>query len=285
MMAIGLALLSMVCAACNDVVFKLYRRKHRPFGAYFALVGVIWLAVFSMAAAPRTLLDSDAVTLRWGLVSGVFSVASNILLVRAMARYDVGTCATIFRLNLAPAAILAFLLLGEPVTLWKLAGTLAAVVSVFLFFAPKEEEDGSRRRDHILGLGLVVVASLLRAGMGLAYKRGLTLGADQHLMLTWNAVLWLIVGGIYALAVERGTRLSFKTGLYGVVSGALICGIVYFMAAGLKRGDASVVLPVAQLSFVGSALLGVLLLRESMARRKGAGLVLAVLCVLLMAAT
>jgi uncharacterized membrane protein len=44
---------------------------------------------------------------------------------------------------------------------------------------------------------------------------------------------------------------------------------------GLERGEASVVVPIAQMGFVVTALLGFVLLREPLTARKGAGLVMA----------
>ena len=45
-----------------------------------------------------------------------------------------------------------------------------------------------------------------------------------------------------------------------------------FLAKGLERGEASVVVLVAQMGFVVTAFLGFLLLREPFTLRKGAGL-------------
>ena len=121
--AVLLALLSMACAAVNDIVFRLYRRQHRPVGSYLAAIGFVWAGVFSLLAAPKVFWLCDGVTLRWGLASGCLSVVSNILLVHAMARHEAGACATIYRLNLAPAALLAFVLLGEPPSRGRSVGT------------------------------------------------------------------------------------------------------------------------------------------------------------------
>jgi len=48
-----------------------------------------------------------------------------------------------------------------------------------------------------------------------------------------------------------------------------------FMVEGMARADASVVVPIAQMGFVVTAMLGFLFLREPFTGRKGAGLVAA----------
>jgi uncharacterized membrane protein len=50
---------------------------------------------------------------------------------------------------------------------------------------------------------------------------------------------------------------------------------VAFMVEGMARADASVVVPIAQMGFVVTAMLGFLFLREPLTGRKGAGLVTA----------
>lgn len=278
LLALGFSLLSMLGAVLNDILFKLYRRQSRPFGCYVTVIGIVWTACFSVMAAPRAFWQADAITLKWGILSGLFSVLSNLLLVRAMADHDVGICATIFRLNLAPAAVLALVLLDEPTTGWKVAGIAAAIGAVLLFSGHTTGGEVRRR-----GLEFVLLASLLRACMGVSYKHGITLGADTLLLMAWNGVAWIGGGMAYILAMERSVRIPSEAGAYGVVSGLLICVIVYFLAAALRLGDASVVLPVTQLSFVGTSVIGAVFLHETFTRRKLLGLLLAMLCVTCMA--
>jgi transporter family protein len=56
-----------------------------------------------------------------------------------------------------------------------------------------------------------------------------------------------------------------------------------FMLESLARGQASVVVPIAQMGFVVTALLGFLFLREAFTVRKGAGLVAALLALVSLA--
>ncbi len=49
-------------------------------------------------------------TLFWGCASGFLSVSANILLIEAMGMQSAGICSTIYRLNLVPAVLGAWLL-------------------------------------------------------------------------------------------------------------------------------------------------------------------------------
>ena len=50
-----------------------------------------------------------------------------------------------------------------------------------------------------------------------------------------------------------------------------------FMVEGMARGEASIAVPIAQMGFVITALLGFLFLREPFTARKGAGIAAALL--------
>ncbi len=131
----------------------------------------------------------------------------------------------------------------------------------------------------------VALAALLRAGMGLFYKCGLNHGADEVAIIFINGWFWIAGGLIYYLVAEVGAAEDHR-GLarYGLLSGGLASGIVGFMIMALKYGDASIVLPISQLSFVFTAGLGAAVLSEPFTLRKTAGLAMAVLCVVFMVA-
>lgn len=279
-MAISFALACCLCAAVNDFVFRLYARKSRSRGAYVLVIGIVWMLVFAFFADFSSVPEPG--TLFWGIVSGVFSVVANILLIEGMSHNEVGVCATIFRLNLVVVALGAFWLLGEDVTVLKIMGVSFASVAVLMFFP-------SWRRDHTndkakLGFYLVGIAALLRAGMGLSYKYAFLQQVDRNALLFINGALWVIGGLVYLALKERHLLVGTgrKSWTYGTLSGLLICGIVLFMALALQDGDAAVVLPMSQMSFLGTWALGILLLGEKLSVKKLLGLAAGILCIICM---
>jgi uncharacterized membrane protein len=65
--------------------------------------------------------------------------------------------------------------------------------------------------------------------------------------------------------------------MHAPVSAVLLVGAFTLLAKGLERGEASVVVPIAQMGFVVTARLGFIFLREPLTTRKLAGLAVAVL--------
>jgi drug/metabolite transporter (DMT)-like permease len=279
-MALIFALSCCLCAAVNDLVFRLYARKSRSRGAYVLIIGLIWTLVFSLFL--KFDFSSWEVTLIWGIISGIFSVVANILLIEGMSHNDAGICSTIYRLNLIVVALGAFILLGETITFIKLLGILFAIIAIFMFFL--DSPHGGHTNKAKLGFYLVGIAALLRAGMGLSYKYAFMEGADRNLLLVVNGASWVIGGAVYLIYREKhlGEKFGKKSWRYGAVSGVLICGIVLFMALALQHGDAMVVLPLAQMSFIATCGLGIFFLKEKLSLKKALGILAGLLCIICM---
>lgn len=146
----------------------------------------------------------------------------------------------------------------------------AAAALAVLAFLPA---GGDAKKLRNAGLILVLAAAALRSGMGIAYKYGFTQGADRNGIILINSIFWIVCGGFYALFREKAAfRPERKVLRYGLLSGFLLAGIVVFMALSLEQGSASVVLPVAQMSFLGTFLLSALLLKEKLSLCKAAAL-------------
>ncbi|MDD5729112.1 MAG: EamA family transporter [Victivallales bacterium] len=280
-MALLFALTSCFCAAVNDVIFHHYAQRLRSRGAYILIIGTVWTFLFAVFMDFKLFFSWN--TLFWGILSGVFSAMSNILLIEGMLHSDVGKCSTVYHLNLVFVVLGAFLFLGEAVTFIKLAGILFALLAVFLFFS---DAPHTRQRGRIVRSGLYLVggAALLRAATGLSYKYALDAGIDRNALLALNGMVWMVSGGFYILFKERASyvKFSFRNFTYGVISALLICGAVHFLILSLRRGEASIILPLAQMSFIFTSLFGVLIFREKLSRRKILGILAGTVCILCM---
>lgn len=279
-MALIFALSCCFCTAVNDLVFRLYARKNRSRGAYVLIIGLVWTSVFLFFSDIS--FNSWETTLLWGVISGIFSVAANIFLIEGMSHNDAGICSTIYRLNLVFVALGAFVLLGETVNFIKLLGIFFALAAIFMFFLDTPHTQCSSKVKT--GFYLVGTAALLRAGMGLSYKYAFMHGADRNSLLIINGVLWIIGGAVYAAYREKhlGEKFGVKSWNYGLISGLLVCGIVLFMALALQHGDAAVVLPLAQISFIATSGLGVWFLKEKLSLKKAIGIAAGILCIICM---
>ena len=275
MLAIVFAFCSLCCSALNDFIFKLFADKPQSRGLFAMLVGVIWTVV--MALLPMDWTHWKA-TVIWGIISGFFSIAANLMLIEAMGMQSAGICSTIYRLNLVPVVFGAWILLGETISVLNWLGIVLAVAAILCFMAPGGENDQTKKR---LGIYLVIGAALLRAGMGISYKYGFQQFADKNALTMINGIMWILCGGLYALIRERHMlAITKKLCLMSTVSGLFVTGIVFFMAASVKLGDASIVLPIAQMSFPITLILSMIFLKEKASVAKWFGIAAAAAAVI-----
>lgn len=281
---VGYALASMAFAGVNDFIFKKQSDDGSGRAAYMAVVGAVWFAVFALAAlvsgtpAPGAAAGSAAgpsaapgVTLAWGLAAGALSVSANYLLIGSLRTIGAAVGATIYRMNMVVAALIGVAVLGEPAGAAKLAGFALAAAALILFAAGSGApgERGAGR-----GLRMAAAASLLRAGMGVSYKLAAEAGVRGAWFLAIQGLIWLAAGAAGAVLSARGARLNAALIRRGLISGLFICGIVYFFRRALELGEASVVIPIAQMSFALTALISRFALGERLNGRKVAALCL-----------
>jgi len=84
------------------------------------------------------------------------------------------------------------------------------------------------------------------------------------------------LAAMFALARDRGFHPPLGAWRHGATAAVLLLFGLIMLLAGLARGQASVLVPVAQLSFVVTAGLGFVFLRETLTLRKGFGLAFAI---------
>ncbi|MEC8204251.1 MAG: EamA family transporter, partial [Pseudomonadota bacterium] len=129
---------------------------------------------------------------------------------------------------------------------------------------------------------LAVGAATFRALYGVSTKYALEQGAAAEVMLIIAAVSWVIGGLLYAALRERRVRFTGKKAAYSLISGTLCFAVVNALIEALKLGEASIVLPVANLSFVVSMAISVVLGLETLGVRKYAAIGCAVVSVFLL---
>lgn len=104
------------------------------------------------------------------------------------------------------------------------------------------------------------------------YKYGVRAGATPASLIMAQSMVFVALSTALVGALDRRIRPSSAALRYAPWAGLVLALAVVFMVESLTRGQASVLVPIAQMGFVVAALLGFLLLREPFTPRKGAGL-------------
>ena len=275
------ATLSMLFAGINDVVFKRYSAKDRSRGMYVLGIGVVWtvlqVGTFWLKGTPFTL---DNNTLIFGLSAGILLTLSNLLLIESLTHINVSLGSTIYRLNTIGVILLSVIFLGETIGLFKSMGIIMGIIGVLLLY--QKSHPDREERTFLLFFSVVIVASILRATYGVVTKGGILQQANPEMMLLLISSCWIVGGGLYAIGRERRFSFTRKKMAYSFLSGLLVYLIVNCLMSAVKIGEASIVIPVANMSFVVALALSVGLRMETLTLRKSGAIVCAVLSIILL---
>ena len=282
--AIFFALVSLAAAGCLDVTFRRFSLKERSRGMYVFGCGFVWLVLqLAYLTITDTQIRLDEVTILYGLLTGAFLVLANILLIESLTGLDVSLGSMIYRLNTIGVVAISFMLLAEDVGGFKLLGIGIGVAAVLILYRRSDGEDTVPIAVRFFVMA--VAASAFRAIYGVVSKIALEQGAAAEGLLVIAAISWIVGGFAYAALREKRVRITGKKAAYAVVSGTLAFAVVNALIEALKNGEASVVVPIANLSFAIAMLLSVFLGMEQLSSRKYIAIGCAALSVFLMAQT
>jgi uncharacterized membrane protein len=275
------AVAAMLCYGISDFVYK--RAAAAAVRSDHFLMAQAWfflpLAVV-YALATHTLVPDTASL--WGCLAGIFAFVGFYFFSRSLAAGAISTNAAIFRMNFIVTVFLVVALLGEPLTPGKIAGLVLALLATWLLLATRSnphQGSGEARRRSIIQ---VTVATLAFGASNFFHTVGLRHGAvPETLVVAQTALFMPLATGVVYLA-DRGLRPSPVTFKYGAVTATLLVAATVFLLSGIAGGQASTLVPIAQMGFIVAALLGIVVLRERMTGRKAIGLLsaLAALAVL-----
>jgi drug/metabolite transporter (DMT)-like permease len=211
----------------------------------------------------------------WGAVAGVLVVVGYYNFAWSLRHGSVSTHATIFRLSFAVTAVLAVAILGEPLGLAKVAGLALALVAVRLLLGAPRSATRPADPEERAALLRVLLATVAVGIASFTYKLGLIAGAAPIALVVTQGAVAVTLATAFAARLDGGVRPSRAALRHAPLAAVLLVTAFVFLAKGLQGGEASVIVPIAQMGFVVTALLGFLLLREPFTLRKGAGLLAA----------
>lgn len=269
------ALFSLGLLGVSDFLYKWGQRWEIRAGPFMLLQNLAYvpnaLALAwwrgDLAWAPGLLL---------GLLNGLLAFTAFLFLLLAMRRGEAVALVPIVRLNFAVTAALTVALLGESLSWAKGAGLLLAALAVLAGGGGLLTAGGDRR-----SLLLAVSAMCLFGLIGLFYKLALRLGAPPAAITAAQGMGVTLAAVPFALwrgdpLPRRGPSLWAPLACGVLTSSSYVC-----LAVAFTHGEAVVVAPIAQLSFVLTGMLAVAFLGERLTLRKGAGVGFAALSVVL----
>lgn len=275
---LGFALGAMVCFGVSDVIYK--RGAAAGIASSDFLMAQAWM--FCPGVTLYAWLTGNLhvyLPAVWGALAGLCLFIALYNFTQSLHGGAVSTNAPIFRLNFTLTAALAILVLGEALTFAKAIALGCALIAVWLLLA---EAGAERGKVNLASLAQVLLATVTMALANLFYKIGLQHGTLPETMVAAQA--WMFSSLATLAGFWRGgLRVPRRGWSYAALAALALFGAFVLLMHGLALGPASVLVPVAQMSFVITALFGIAVFHEQLDLRKGAGLAVAVVALVLFA--
>jgi len=278
------ALVAMVCYGVSDFIYK--QAAAAGIRADHFLMAQGWLfcpLVIVYALATHTLVLDPAAL--WGSLAGAFVFIGFFCFIRSLATGLVSTNASIFRLNFIVTVLLVVIWLGEPMTTSKIAGLALALLATWLLLGISANADRAPADARRRSLVLVAVATLAFGTSNFFHTMGLRHGALPETLAVAQAALFMPLATVVVYVADRKVRPPSVTFKYSAPAAIVLLGATITLLRSVAGGQASVLVPIAQMGFVVAALLGIFILRERVTVRKMIGLATALAALAALAAS
>jgi uncharacterized membrane protein len=263
----GYAFAALVCYGLGDFIYK--RATTAGVRPHHFLMGQAWCfcpVVFLYAWATGTLVVGPPAA--WGGLAGLLIFVGFYNFLRSLAAGAVSINAPIFRLNFVLTAILAIAVLGEPLRPAMPVALVLALAATWLLL-------GGTARSATIDRGSLVSVLIATVAFGAAnffHTLGLRQGSSPETMLAAQAAVFVTLSTVFVRVVDGKIAPPAATWSHAAAAAVVLIFAFLFMLHAITRGPASVLVPIAQMGFVVTAALGILVLGEPITARKAGGL-------------
>lgn len=239
----------------------------------FVVLIFAWGIVF-LTGAQSGLAQLESRTLLFLVLSGLATGASWLCYFRALQIGDVNQVTPVDKSSTILTMILAFLILGEPISPAKIGCMVLIFAGTLLMIAPKPaEKSASSGKSWLIYALLSAFFAALTSILG---KIGIS-GIDSNLGTAIRTIVVLVMAWVMVFVAGKQTQLAHirpKSWIFLCISGVATGAswLCYYRA--LQDGPASVVLPIDKLSILVTLAFSRLVLKEKLSSRALCGLVL-----------
>ena len=236
-----------------------------------------WVMVF-IAGVQTDLTGLSSKTLIFLILSGVATGASWLCYFKALQLGDINKVTPIDKCSTILTMLLAFLLLGEPISPLKAVSMLLIAAGTYLMIQKKHmlrEPAGKPDKNRswiFFAFGSAIFARLT----SILGKIGIE-GVDSTLGTAIRTIVVLIMAWIVVFVTKKQhtiRRIDHKSWLFLILSGFATGGswLCYYRA--LQTGFASVVVPIDKLSILVTIAFSRIVFKERLNKKSAAGLVM-----------
>lgn len=232
-----------------------------------------WLMVF-VVGSQGGIAQISGTTLLFLILSGLSTGASWLCYFKALQLGDVNMVAPIDKSSTVLTILLAFIFLGEPVSIPQALGVVGIGVGTLLMIAKKEVEDG---KPHSKAWLVYAFLSAVFASLTSIFGKIGVENVESNLGTAIRTIVVLVMAWVmvFVTGEQKGIRSIGKKSwvflfLSGITTG--LSWLCYYRA--LQDGPASVVVPIDKLSILVTIVFSWIVLKEKLSPKAAVGLVL-----------
>lgn len=234
-----------------------------------------WLMVF-IVGSQSTLPNVEGRTLLFLVLSGLATGASWLFYFKALTLENVNKVVPIDKFSTVLTILLAFLLLGEKVTVYRLFGVILIAIGTYLMVQNKTQKAAGHTEGGNMWLVYALLSAFFASLTSILAKIGIT-GIESNLGTAIRTIVVLIMAWVMVWITGKKNHINGidrKELLFICLSGLATGGswLCYYKA--LQDGPASLVVPIDKLSILITVAFAYLVFKEKLTRRSSFGLAL-----------
>lgn len=240
-----------------------------------------WLMV-AITGAGSGISTISGKTFLFLILSGLATGASWLCYFKALQAGDVNKVVPIDKSSTVLTILLAFLILHEEITVWKLIGIIGIAAGTFLMIQKKETT--GEKKEGRGWLFYAILSAVFASLTSILGKIGIS-GVDSNLGTAIRTIVVLIMAWVVVFVTGKQhtvKEVEKKELLFIILSGFATGAswLCYYRA--LQTGPASAIVPIDKLSILVSIAFSYIVLKEKLSAKAGIGLVLIVAGTLVM---
>lgn len=234
-----------------------------------------WFMVFIVGSF-KTVSEIHFMTLLFLILSGLATGGSWLCYFKALQLGDVNKVTPIDKSSTVLTMILAFLFLGETLSVTKVLGIFGIGFGTYLMITKKE---GIPKQISSHGWIFYAILSAVFASLTAILGKVGIVGIESNLGTAIRTIVVLIMAWVVVFVTKKQhevKHIDLKSWIFIVLSGLTtgLSWLCYYKA--LQDGDASIVVPIDKLSILVTILFSYLFLKEKLTKKSFIGLLIMV---------
>lgn len=212
------------------------------------------------------------------VLSGIATGASWLCYFKALQLGDVNKVTPIDKTSTVLTMILAFLFLGETLTITKFIGMVGILTGTMLMIEKKEVTDRQKEKGNSLWLIYAVLSAVFASLTSILGKLGMD-GIPSNYGTAVRTCVVLVMAWIVVFLQKKQSKvrgIEKKSWIFLVFSGVTtgLSWLCYYRA--LQEGPASIVVPIDKLSVLITIVFARIFLKEKLTKKAVVGLIVLV---------